>query len=82
MGTSGPRQAIYKIAATMMEGMAFQVDDPEYPDEPYAFRCWRTIENGYTVMDVKRKADPGFRTHPRIEWVSKPVEVPINVPEL
>lgn len=70
--TALPRKGVYEIAVTMMDGMPFTVDDPEYPDEPFAIRCWRTVEEGFTVMDAKLAADPNFRAYPRMEWEREP----------
>ena len=66
--TALPRKGVYDIAVAMMEGLPFTVDDPEYPDEPFAIRCWRTVEHGFTVMDARLVADPTFRAFPRMEW--------------
>jgi hypothetical protein len=66
--TAPPRRTAYEIAVTLLDALPFEVDDPETPSEPFAFRCWRTVECGYSVMDAKLATDPSFRVYPRIEY--------------
>ena len=66
--SEGPRKTALTLALLAFQSVPFEVDDPEYPEEPYAFRAWRTVENGFTVMDAKAVHEPDFRVFPRVEW--------------
>lgn len=67
-GTDDLRHGVLSMALAFLRAIAFEVDDPEYLDEPFAFRCWRTVEYGYTVMDQRVRVDPNYRVYPRKEY--------------
>lgn len=64
--TEPPLQSALKIAATVLDALPFEVDDPSYDEEPFAFRSWRTVTRGFEVMDARAQREPGLRVQPRV----------------
>jgi len=66
--SDGPRQAALGVVLFLVENIPFKVDDPIEPDEGLILRGWRTVEQGYRVMDERHAKDPSIRIYPREEW--------------
>ena len=63
--SDGPRATVLRLAHMAAMMVPFEIDDPEYEDEAYSFRAWRTVEGGFTVMDARALKEPTLRVFPR-----------------
>lgn len=63
--SDGPRATCLQLAHMAAIMVPFEIDDPEFEDEEFAFRAWRTVERGFTEMDRRHALDPMLRVFPR-----------------
>jgi len=63
--SDGPRETVLRLAYMAATMVPFEIDDPEFEGEEFAFRAWRTVEKGFTVMDVRSLTEPALRVFPR-----------------